>query len=121
MFGIARARTAAGPDEALLFNAEFTAPQRGALQPTAFVAAFCERRPFLPQHGCSKTVLQMRANNTWRSQTSSFCQMADVAALVRARKKTQTWELGLHAQPRRAVPHMREAPYLNSASPPVFW
>jgi len=30
MFGIARARTEAGPDEALLFNAELTAPQSGA-------------------------------------------------------------------------------------------
>ena len=29
MFCIARARTAAGPDEALLFNAEFTAPLQG--------------------------------------------------------------------------------------------
>ena len=86
MFGIARARTAAGPDEALLFNAEFTAPQRGALQPTAFVAAFCERRPFLPQHGCSKTVLQMRANNTWRSQTAATALQMSAAALVRAQK-----------------------------------
>ena len=44
----AEPRTAASSDPASPSNAEFTSLQSGARQPAAFVAAFWERRPFLP-------------------------------------------------------------------------
>jgi len=43
----AEPRTAASSDPASPSNAEFTSHQSAARQSTAFVAAFCERRPFL--------------------------------------------------------------------------
>jgi len=86
-FGIARARTEAGPDEALLFNAEFTAPQSGAL--VHFCSGVLRTPAVFPQHGCNKTVLQMQANDTRRSQTAATALQMSVAAPVRARNNSE--------------------------------
>ena len=44
-------------------------------------------RAVFPRHGCSKKVLQMRVNSTWRSQTAATALQILVAAPVRARKQ----------------------------------
>jgi len=62
-------------------------PFRGA--PVHFCSGVLRTPSVFPQHGCSKTVLQMRANNTRRSQTAATALQMSVAAAVRARNNSE--------------------------------
>ena len=62
-------------------------PFRGA--PVHFCSGVLRTPSVFPQHGCNKTVLQMRANDTRRSQTAATALQMSVAALVRARNNSE--------------------------------